>query len=94
MFYVRVFAVAIPSVVCLWRSCTQLSWLNFSAIFHGILYPSHTLTSVQTFTEIVLMEPFRRGLNSRWVAKYSDVGQVEGYISETVQYMASSTIND
>jgi len=25
------------------------------------------------------------GLNARWVAKYSDFGLIEGYISETVQ---------
>jgi len=33
-------------------------------------------------------EPLRRGggLNVRGVAKYSDFGHIEGYISETVQY--------
>jgi len=34
------------------------------------------------------------GLNARGVAKYSDFGPVEGYISETVQETASGTIND
>jgi len=34
------------------------------------------------------------GLNARGVAKYSDFGPVEGYISETVQETASDTIND
>jgi len=34
------------------------------------------------------------GVNARGVAKYSDVGHVEGYISETVQDTASGTIND
>jgi len=35
-----------------------------------------------------------RGLNARVIAKYSDVGLVEGYMSETVQDTASGTIND
>ena len=33
-------------------------------------------------------------LNTRGVAKYSDLGPVEGYISKTVQDTASGTIND
>ena len=49
---------------------------------------------MQNFTEIVPGLPLRRGLNAKWVAKYSDVGHVEGYISEMVQDMASGTIND
>jgi len=36
-------------------------------------------------------EPLRRGLNSRGVAIYSDVGHVEAYI---LQDTASSTITD
>ena len=45
--------------------------------------------------KIVPGKPLRRGLNARGVAKYtSDVGHVEGYISETVQDTASGTIND
>ena len=39
-------------------------------------------------------EPLRRGLNAKEVAKYSDVGRVDGYISETVQDTASGTVND
>jgi len=36
--------------------------------------------------EIVPWEPLRPGeLNPRGVAKYSDFGPIEGYISETVQ---------
>ena len=46
------------------------------------------------FTEIVPGEPLRRGLDARGVANYSDVGHVEGYISETLQDAASCTIND
>jgi len=41
---------------------------------------------MDNFTEIVPEEPLRqgRGLNARWVAKYSDFEPTEGYISETV----------
>ena len=63
-------------------------------MFYAILYINHPLTSVKNFTEIVLQEPLRRGLNARGVTNYSDVGHFEGYISETVQDTASSTIND
>jgi len=47
-----------------------------------------TLTSRKNSTEIVPREPLRRGgggLNAKGVAKYSDFGPIEGYISETVQ---------
>jgi len=39
------------------------------------------------FTEIVPWEPLSRGrgLNARRIAKYSDFGPIEDYISETVQ---------
>ena len=44
--------------------------------------------------EIVQGEPIRRGeLNPRGVAKYSDCGPIEGYVSETVQYTRYVTIN-
>ena len=49
---------------------------------------------MQNITEIVPGESLRQGLNARGVAKYSDVGHVESYISETVQDTASGTIND
>jgi len=52
------------------------------------LDPSHPLMSMQTFTDIVPGEPLRRWLNAKGLAKYSDVGYVDGYISET------DTIND
>jgi len=42
--------------------------------------------------EIISGEPLRQGLNATGVAKYSDVGHVEGYIFETVQDTASGTI--
>ena len=53
---------------------------NFWQYFYG-----HPLTSTENFTEIVPEEPIRRGLNVRGVAKYSDFGPIEGFISETVQ---------
>jgi len=48
---------------------------------------------MQKFTDIILGEPMRHGLNERGVAKYSDGGHTEGYISETVQDTASGTFN-
>jgi len=63
-------------------------------LLYAILYPSHPMTSTQNFTEVVPVEPLCRGLNARRVAKYSDVGHVEGYTSETVQDTARGTIND
>jgi len=46
------------------------------------------LTSTKKFTEVVPGEPIRREkegeLKAKGVAKYSDFGFVEGYISETV----------
>jgi len=54
------------------------------------LYPSHPLTSMQNCTETVPSS----GVKYKGVAKYSDFGPVEGYISETVQDTASCTIND
>jgi len=49
-----------------------------------MFYCSHPVTYAQKFMEIVPGEPLRRGLNAREVAKYNDVGHVEGYILETV----------
>jgi len=63
--------------------------------FYTILYLSHPLTYMETFTEILPGERPRRGSNVRGVAKY-DFGPVEGYIyiSETAQDTTSGTIND
>jgi len=59
---------------------------NFRQFFYGIWYRGHPLTSTENFTEIVPGEPLHRGeLNTGGVAKYSDFGTIEGYISETVQ---------
>jgi len=53
------------------------------------LVPGHALTSTKNFTEIVPDQgtpPLaERGLNARGVAKYSDFGPIEGYMSETMQ---------
>jgi len=52
----------------------------------SVWYIGHPLTSTKKITEIVLGEPLRWGeLNARGVAKYSDFGPIDGYISETVQ---------
>jgi len=75
------------------RSCTLLRQLKFRQCFKAILYPSHRLT-MQNFTEIVPGELLRRRLNAWGVTKYIDIGHVKSYISETVQDMASSTVND
>jgi len=73
-------------VYLLQHSCTLLNQLKFSAMFLCHFVPSHPLTSVQNFTKIVSGEPIRRGLNARWVAKYSDVGPVEGYLGNDARY--------
>ena len=61
--YVRVFAIAIPSVVCL-SVCNvgapYSGGLPFRQIFFTAVYAGHPLTSVQNFTELVLGEPLRR----------------------------------
>jgi len=44
--------------------------------------------------EIVKGESLRRRLNVIGVAKYSEVGHIESYISETVQDTASGKITD
>jgi len=50
-----------------------------------------TLTFTENFTKIVIGEPLRWGFNfkRKRVAKYSDFGSIEGYISETVQLQVS-----
>jgi len=48
---------------------------------------------MQNFTEIIPEEPLRWGLNARGVAKYSDVGPVEGYLRNSERY-GLGTIND
>jgi len=58
-------------------------------IFGNVSAPFGTLTtcdlSENFCTEIVPGEPLRRGVKPKRVAKYSDFGPFQGYISETVQ---------
>jgi len=68
------------SVICNVRA-PYSGGLNFRQYFFGIMYLGH-------FTEIVPGEPQTPTpgeLNTRGVAKYSDFGPIDGYISETVQ---------
>jgi len=78
-------SVCLSSVVCNVRAPYSGCW-NFRQYFYSIWYLGHSLTSTENFTEIVPGESLRRGeLNTRGVAKYSDFGPIDGYISETVQ---------
>jgi len=64
-------------------------------VFSGTLNPTHLLTYSLTHSSIDMHRKFYgdrpRGtppsgeLNPRGVAKYSDFGPIEGYISETAQ---------
>ena len=59
----------------------------FSNVFTLFYTPaSHPLISVQNFTEIVPGKLLRRWLNARGVAKYSDVGHVDGYFGNGARY--------
>ena len=58
--YIRVFAMANPSVACNVRAPYSGDW-NFRQYLFAILYVNHLLTSVQNFTEIVPGEPLSRG---------------------------------
>jgi len=84
-------AVARPSVVCSLSSVTLVhptQAVVIFGIFYGIWYLGHPLTSTKNFTKIVVREPLCRpgelNTNTRGVAKCSDFGPIEGYISETV----------
>jgi len=89
------YAVAHPSVICMYV-CLSVTFVrrtqpveifgNVSMPF-GTLIKDHPLTSTENFTEMVVGEPLlRRGGGKRKrLAKYSDFGPIEGYISETVQ---------
>jgi len=94
-----------PDVICYCRSVCCLSsvcnvhapysvgW-DFRQCFYAILYLSDLLTCIQNFTEIVPGDPLHRRSNARGIAEYSDIGHVEGYISEMVQDTASGTVTD
>jgi len=64
------------SVVCNVLAPYSASW-HFPQCFYAIWYLGHPLIFTENFTEIVP--------NARGLAKYSDFGPIEGYISETVQ---------
>jgi len=94
--YVRVFAVAILSV-CRLSSVTFVHPTQPVKIFNNVLcrfvaQPSNDHHA--KFYEDRPRETPPTGENARGIAKYSDVGRVECYISETVQDTASGTIND
>jgi len=91
--YVVTYLSICLSSVCDVRASYSADW-NFRQCFYAILYPGYPLTSVQNFTEIVSRKPLRQGLNASGVAKYNNVGRVEGYISDMVQDTASNTIYD
>ena len=79
--YVRVFAVAIPSV-CLKRSCTLLRGLNLSAKFlhRCVRWPSSDHRA-KFYGGSPRGTPPSGALNARGVSKYSDFRPIEGYIS-------------
>ena len=82
------YAIARPSV-CRLSSVTLVHPTQPVEIFGNVSaffwYLGHLLTSTENFTEIVSGEPSVGRLNARGVAKYSDFGPIEGYVSETVQ---------
>jgi len=74
-----------PSVVCKVR-VPYSNGSNFWQHFYGIRYLGHPLTSTENYTEIIPGGTLPLGeINTRGVAKYSDFGPIDGYISETVQ---------
>jgi len=78
------YAIARPAV-CL--SCVILRRLKFSAMFSTPFGNSHPLSSICKILRISFQGTVRRGrkgVNARRVAKYSDFGPVERYISEIV----------
>jgi len=75
----------LSSVVCNARA-PYSGGSDFRQYLYGVRYLGHPLTSIENFTEIVLGgTPPPGELNTRGVAKYSDFGPIDGYISETVQ---------
>jgi len=70
--------------------CNACAQPVLSGIFlrrHLVPWPSADTT--ENFTQIVPGEPLRPGeVKARGVAKYSDFGPIEGYISKTAQLRA------
>jgi len=86
--------VRLSSVCCLKRSHTLLRRLTFSAIFTWHLVPWPSLDIHEKFYgDRPRGTPLLGELNTREIAKYSDFGPMEGYISETVQDSRYVSIN-
>jgi len=66
---------------------------NFWQCFYAIWYCGRLWPFDKNFTEIVLSEPLRRRLNRRSIAKYSNFGSFQGYVSETVQDRSKVSID-
>jgi len=94
--YVRVFAIPNPSVCRL--SVAFVHPTHGVEPFGNIYSPLCTLAIVWHPVNVYGDRPrgtlSSKALNARGVAKYSDFGPVECYISRKVQDMASGTIND
>ena len=80
------YAIARPSVVCLYRSCALLNRLKFRQCFYAI---AHWYLDIhgKFYGDRPRGTPPLRGLNARGVAKYSDFEAFGGHILETVQDM-------
>jgi len=79
------YAVARPSVVCRKRSYT-LNTFKFSPIFRRHYVPWRSVELCRKFHgDCPRGTPPPGELNTRAVAKYSDFGPIDGYISKTVQ---------
>ena len=85
-FYMYMLSPFRLSSVCLWRWCTLLSRLKFSAIFlrHLVPWPSLDI-HWKFYGDRLRGTPPSGDLNARGVAKYSDFWHLECYNSETVQ---------
>ena len=90
------YVVVRPSVVCL--SVTFVRPTHTIEIFGNVFKPFGTLAihdlSVQFYGDRPRGTPPSGELNTRGVAKYSDFGPIQRYISETVQDRSYVTIND
>jgi len=99
MFAIMSSAVRLSSV-CLSVSCLSSVTLVHPAqaieIFGNVSTPFGTL-AIRDISVKILRRSYSsvggRELNTRGVAKYSDFGPIEGYISETVKDRSEVTIN-
>jgi len=81
------YAIARPSVVCRLSSVTFVRPTQAVQIFGNISTALGTLPSTDIHGKFhgYRPTPSPGELNTREVAKYSDFGPIDGYISETVQ---------